>query len=56
MLHDGLMVEKKDINLDFLNECNEFIFNETGYKVKVVEKEMVQDESLVEGDVESYEK
>ena len=55
LIHDGLMVEKKDINLDFLNECNEFVFNETGYKVKVVEKEMVQDESLVEGDVESYE-
>ena len=30
-------------------------FNETGYKVKVVEKEMVQDETLVEGDTESYE-
>ena len=43
---------KKNIDLDCLMNVMNLFFNETGYIVKVVEKEMVQDETLVEGDTE----
>lgn len=57
LIHDGLLVEKKsdNIELNFLEECIEYVFNDTGYRVNIVEKEMVIDESLIEGESESYE-
>ena len=55
-IHDGLMIEKtdKNINYDFFNICSRYIHLETGYNVEIIEKPMIIDESLIEGGVESY--
>ena len=56
LIHDGLMIEKSDkiINNDFLNICSRYILGETGYNVEIMEKPMIIDEKLIEGDEESY--
>jgi hypothetical protein len=56
-IHDGLMIEKNNkiiINDDFLNTCSKYICGETGYNVEIIENPMIIDNSLVDGDVESY--
>jgi len=50
------MIERTDkiINNDFLNICSKYVELETGYKVEIIEKPMIIDEKLIEGDEESY--
>jgi hypothetical protein len=56
-IHDGLMIEKTNkiiTNDEFLNICSRCVCGKTGYIVEIVEKPMVIDESLMEGDIETY--
>ena len=41
-------------NKDFLPKCSTCIQLQTGYRAEMIEKPMIIDETLIEGDIESY--
>lgn len=48
-VHDGMMIPKTDVDLKpHFEECQKFIFRETGYLVKIVQKEMTEHLGLTE--------
>jgi len=57
LIHDGLMIEKteKINNPEFLKICGKYVQFETGHNIEIIEKPMIIDENLIEGDKESYE-